>query len=188
MTTYILLAATIYSLKINVYLHRDQHNPRHDHWSLIREMRCLRNKIHANLFLTFVLDCTFWMATDILQGRELPTTGLKVQLLLNSLKNVRAYYQGGGVSFTVKWLFLCTGSPDHSSSCPESIIVLGLEWMIANTPLECVNSHFNISAMVFSVSASNYSASRSDGKMPLPIWYIFCIYVGICIWNKKTFG
>ena len=59
--------------------------------------------------------------------------------------------------------------PAHSSSCPESIIVLGLEWMIANTPLECVNSHFNISAMVFSVSASNYSASRSDGKMPLPI-------------------
>ena len=103
MTTYILLAATIYSLKINVYLHRDQHNPRHDHWSLIREMRCLRNKIHANLFLTFVLDCTFWMATDILQGRELPTTGLKVPLLLNSLKNVRAYYQGGGVSFTVKY-------------------------------------------------------------------------------------
>ena len=41
-------------------------------------MRCLRNKIHANLFLTFVLDCTFWMATDIMQGRELASTGLKV--------------------------------------------------------------------------------------------------------------
>ena len=48
------------------------------HSSLLREMRCLRNKIHANLFLTFVLDCTFWMATDIMQGRELVTTGLKV--------------------------------------------------------------------------------------------------------------
>ena len=48
------------------------------HSSLLREMRCLRNKIHANLFLTFVLDCTFWMATDIMQGRELATTGLKV--------------------------------------------------------------------------------------------------------------
>ena len=45
---------------------------------IIREMRCLRNKIHANLFLTFVLDCTFWMATDIMQGRELASTGLKV--------------------------------------------------------------------------------------------------------------
>ena len=33
---------------------------------------------HANLFLTFVLDCTFWMATDIMQGRELASTGLKV--------------------------------------------------------------------------------------------------------------
>ena len=38
----------------------------------------MRNKIHANLFLTFVLDCTFWMATDIMQGRELASTGLKV--------------------------------------------------------------------------------------------------------------
>ena len=61
------------------YLHYD-HDPHHAHD--LREMRCLRNKIHANLFLTFVLDCTFWMATDIMQGRELPTTGLKVLLLL----------------------------------------------------------------------------------------------------------
>ena len=58
---------------------------------MIREMRCLRNKIHANLFLTFVLDCTFWMATDIMQGRELPTTGLKVLQLIYPL-----HYQGGG--------------------------------------------------------------------------------------------
>ena len=30
---------------------------------IFREMRCLRNKIHANLFLTYILANSFWLAT-----------------------------------------------------------------------------------------------------------------------------
>lgn len=33
-----------------------------------KEMRCLRNKIHSNLFLTFILANTCWILTAIMQG------------------------------------------------------------------------------------------------------------------------
>jgi len=69
-------------------------------FAYFKEMRCLRNKIHANLFLTFVLDCTFWMATDILQGRELPTTGLKVSWCV-SLVLLRYFHLA-----TFFWMFV----------------------------------------------------------------------------------
>ena len=34
---------------------------------LTREMRCLRNKIHSNLFLTFILADTCWITTAVMQ-------------------------------------------------------------------------------------------------------------------------
>ena len=34
---------------------------------LCREMRCLRNKIHTNLFLTYILANTCWILTALMQ-------------------------------------------------------------------------------------------------------------------------
>jgi hypothetical protein len=34
---------------------------------LSREMRCLRNKIHTNLFLTYILANTCWILTALMQ-------------------------------------------------------------------------------------------------------------------------
>ena len=36
--------------------------------NIFREMRCLRNKIHANLFLTFILTNTCWIITAVMQS------------------------------------------------------------------------------------------------------------------------
>ena len=95
--TFIRLPATLYSY---FYPDHDHHTMILAITTMIREMRCLRNKIHANLFLTFVLDCTFWMATDIMQGRELPTTGLKVSKQISPIysmpKDVPNNYHGIG--------------------------------------------------------------------------------------------
>ena len=34
----------------------------------LREMRCLRNKIHSNLFLTFILTNSCWIITSVMQN------------------------------------------------------------------------------------------------------------------------
>ena len=41
-------------------------------------MRCLRNKIHSNLFLTFILGNTFWIATATMQSLQLGSHGIQV--------------------------------------------------------------------------------------------------------------
>ncbi len=41
-----------------------------DQVSIDREMRCLRNKIHTNLFITFVLSNSCWIGTAVIQVRK----------------------------------------------------------------------------------------------------------------------
>ena len=41
-----------------------------------REMRCLRNKIHSNLFLTFILTNTCWIITAVMQSLHTSSSSL----------------------------------------------------------------------------------------------------------------
>ena len=42
-----------------------------------REMRCLRNKIHSNLFLTFILTNTCWIITAVMQSLHTSSSSLE---------------------------------------------------------------------------------------------------------------
>ena len=43
-----------------------------------REMRCLRNKIHANLFLTYILANSCWILTAVMQDAHFQNTNVSL--------------------------------------------------------------------------------------------------------------